>query len=58
MTGKLGQMAIPSGDQNSFQLWSEYYEMKRLRKEAAQDKELKRRDRSRAKNTLMLFKAQ
>ena len=48
MIGKLGQIAIPSGDQKTFQLWSEYDEMKRLRKEAAQDRELKRSDRSRA----------
>ena len=48
MIGKLGQIAIPSGDQKTFQLWSEYDEMKRLRKEVAQDRELKRSDRSRA----------
>ena len=48
MIGKLGQIAIQSGDQKPFQLWSEYDEMKRLRKEAAQDRELKRSDRSRA----------
>ena len=48
MIGKLGQIAIPSGDQKTFQFWSEYDEMKRLRKEAAQDRELKRSDRSRA----------
>ena len=48
MIGNLGQIAIPSGDQKTFQLWSEYDEMKRLRKEAAQDRELKRSDRSRA----------
>ena len=38
----------PPTRQRTFQLWSEYDEMKRLRKEAAQDRELKRRDRSRA----------
>ena len=48
MIGKLGQKAIPSGDQKTFQLWSVYDEMKRLRKEAAQDRELMRSDRSRA----------
>ena len=48
MIGKLGQIAIPSGDQKTFQLWSECDEMKRLRKEAAQDRELKRSDGSRA----------
>ena len=48
MIGKLGQKAIPSGDQKTFQLCSVYDEMKRLRKEAAQDRELKRSDRSRA----------
>ena len=48
MVGKLGQIAIPSGDQKTFQLWSEYNEMKKLRKEADQDRELKRIDRSRA----------
>ena len=48
MIGKLGQIAIPSGDQKTFQLWSEYDEMKRFRKEAAQERELKRSDRSRA----------
>ena len=48
MIGKLGQIAIPSGDQKTFQPWSEYDEMKRLRKEAARDGELKRSDRSRA----------
>ena len=48
MIGTLGQIAIPSGDQKIFQLWSEYDEMTRLRKEATQDRELKRSDRSRA----------
>ena len=48
MIGKLGQIAILSGDQKTFQLWSEYNEMKRLRKEAAQDRVLKQGDRSRA----------
>ena len=48
MIGKLGQITIPSGDLKTFQLWSEYNEMKRLRKEAAQDRKLKRSDRSRA----------
>ena len=48
MIGKLGQIATPSVDQKTFQLWSEYDEMKRMRKEAAQDRELKRRDKSRA----------
>ena len=48
MIGKLGQIAIPSGDQKTFQDWSECDEMKRLRKEAAQDRELKQTDRSRA----------
>ena len=48
MIGKLGQIAISSGDQTTFQHWSEYDEMKRMRKEAAQDRELKRSDRSRA----------
>ena len=46
--GKVGQIGIPSGDQKTFQLWSEYDEMKRLKKEAAQDRELKRSDRSTA----------
>ena len=46
MIGKLGQIAIPSLDQKTFQLWSEYNEMKLLRKEAAQDRELKRSERS------------
>ena len=48
MIGKLGQLAIPSGDQKTFRLWLEYDEMEKLRKEAAQDRELKRSDRSRA----------
>ena len=48
MIGKLGQIAVPSGDQKTFQLWPEYDEMKRLRKKADQDRELKRSDRSRA----------
>ena len=48
MIGKLGQIAIPPGDQKTFQLWSEYDEMKRLRKEATQDREIMRSDRSRA----------
>ena len=48
MIGNLGQIAIPSGDQRTFQLYSEYEEIKRLRKETAQDGELKRIDRSRA----------
>ena len=46
--GKLGQIIIPSGDQKTFRLWSVYDEIKRLRKEAVQDRELKRSDRSRA----------
>ena len=46
---KLGQIAIPSGDQKNIQFWSEYDEMKRLRKEALQDKELERTGRSRAR---------
>ena len=40
MIGKLGQIAIPSGDQKTIQLWSEYNEMIRLIKEAAQNIEL------------------
>ena len=48
MIGKLGQIAIPSGNQRTFQLYSEYDEIKRLRKKTAQDRELKRIDRSRA----------
>ena len=48
MIGKLGQIAILSGGQKTFQLWSEYDEMKRLRKKAAQDRELKRSDSSRS----------
>ena len=48
MIGKLGQIAIPLGDQKTFQLWSEYDELKRLRNEAAHDRELKRSDRSTA----------
>ena len=46
MIVKLGQIAIPSGDQKTSQLWSEYDERKRLRKEAAQDEELERIVRS------------
>ena len=45
MIGRLGQIAIPSGDQKTMQLWSEYDEMKRLRNETAHDRELKRSDR-------------
>ena len=41
---KLGQIAIPLGDQKNIQLWSEYDEVKRLRKEATQDRELERSD--------------
>ena len=64
MIGKRGRRAIPSGDQKTMQLWSEFDQMKGLRKKAAQDKELERSDRSRApperfvKSNLMLFKAQ
>ena len=47
MIGKLGQMAIPSGDQKTMQVWSEHDEMERLKKAAAQDREIKRNDRSR-----------
>ena len=46
MIGKLCQIAIPSGDQKTFQLWHD--EMKGMRKEAAQHRKLKRSDRSRA----------
>ena len=46
--GKRGQIAITSGDQKTMQLWSECDHMKGLRKKAAQNKELERRDRSRA----------
>ena len=45
--GKLGQTAIPSGDQKTIQLRSEYVEKKRLRKAEAQDRSHKRRDKSR-----------
>ena len=48
MIGKLGQLAIPSGDQKDIQLWSEYVEMKSFRSEAAQDRELKQRERCKA----------
>ena len=48
MIGKLGQIASPSGDQKTFQIWSEYDEMKGLRKDAPHDRELRRSDRSRA----------
>ena len=48
MVGKLGQIANPSDDQKTFQFWSNYDEKKRLRKEAAEDRELKRSDRFRA----------
>ena len=48
MIGKLGQIAMPSGDQKTIQFLSEYDEMKRLRKEAAQDRELKQIDRFKA----------
>ena len=48
MIGKLGPIAIPSVDQKTFQFCSKYDEMKRLRKEVAQDRELMRSNRSRA----------
>ena len=44
MLGKLGQIAIPSGDQKTIQLSSEYDETKKLRKAAAKDRELKQSD--------------
>ena len=44
MLGKLGQIAIPSGDQETIQHSSEYYEIKKLRKAAAHDRELKQSD--------------
>ena len=47
LIGKLGQTTIPSGDQKTIQLWSEYDEKKRLRKAAAQDREYNRSDKSR-----------
>ena len=65
MIDKLGQIAFPSGDRKTFQLLSEVDEMKSLRNEAAQDRELKRNERSRApperflvKAFLMVFNAQ
>ena len=47
MIGNLGQMAI-SGEKNPFHFRSECDGIRRLRKEAAQDRELKRSNRSRA----------
>ena len=61
MIGKLIQVAILSGDQKIIQLWSEYDEMKRLKKEAAQDREVTGLERPRnalVKATLKLFEAQ
>ena len=46
LIGKLGQMALPAGDEK-LQLWHEYDEMKRQRKEAVQEKDVQRSDRSR-----------
>ena len=48
MRGKIGQIEFLSGDGRTIKLWSEYDGMKRLRKEAAKDKELKGSDRSEA----------
>ena len=48
LKGKLGQIASPSEDQKTIKLWSEYDETKRLKKQASQDRELKRSDRSEA----------
>ena len=48
MLGKLGEVAIHSGDQKTLKLWSEYDEVKQMRKEAAQNRILKQSDRSRA----------
>ena len=48
MLGKLGEVAIHSGDQKILKLSSEYNEVEKLRKEAAQNRILKQSDRSRA----------
>ena len=65
MIGKLGQIAIPSGDHMTFRLWSEYDEMRGLIKEADQDTKqnlsevvgLEDLRNALVKGTLMLFKA-
>ena len=55
MIGKLGQIAITSGDQKNVQFWSEYDKMKILRKEATQDRDFERSDWSEVPPTVTLW---